>query len=68
MTVVSVTPFPAGGARWLIGEGTDPSRGPDSNEIYYRSGPRLMAARIDKSASAKVVSSRVVVDPFLPPL
>jgi len=65
---VYVTPFPAGGARWLIGEGTDPSWGPDSQEIYYRSGPRLMVARLDKSAGVTVVSSRVVVDPFLPPL
>jgi serine/threonine-protein kinase len=65
---VYVTPFPEGGARWLVAEGTDPSWGPDSSEIYYRSGPRLMAARIDKTAGVKVVASRVVIDPFLPPL
>ena len=51
---VYVTPFPEGGARWLIAEGTDPSWGPDGNEIYYRSGPRLMAARVDKTAGVKV--------------
>ena len=65
---VYVTPFPVGGARWLIAEGTDPSWGPDGSEIYYRSGPRLMAARLDKTAGVRVVANRVVIDPFLPPL
>jgi eukaryotic-like serine/threonine-protein kinase len=65
---VYVTPFPEGGARWLIAEGTDPSWGPDGTEIYYRSGPRLMAARLDKTSGVKVSSSRIVIDPFLPPL
>jgi len=65
---VYVTPFPESGGRWLIAEGTDPAWGPDGNEIYYRSGPRLMAARIDKTAGVKVVATRVVIDPFLPPL
>ena len=65
---VYVTPFPGGGGRWLIVDGTDPSWGPDGTEIYYRSGPRLMAARVDKTAGVKVVASRVVIDPFLPPL
>ncbi len=65
---VYVAPFPEGGARWLIAEGTDPSWGPDGNEIYYRSGPRLTAARVDKSAGVKVVATRLVIDPFLPPL
>jgi serine/threonine-protein kinase len=65
---VYVTPFPEGGARGLIAEGTDPSWGPDGNEIYYRRGPRLMAARIDKTAGVKVVANRIVIDPFLPPL
>jgi Tol biopolymer transport system component len=65
---VYVTPFPEGGARWLIADGTDPSWGPDGNEIYYRSGPRLMAARVDKTSGVKVVASRVALDPFLPPM
>ena len=65
---VYVTPFPDGGARWLIVEGTDPSWAPDGNEIYYRSGPRLMAVRVDKTAGVKVLASRIVIDPFLPPL
>ena len=65
---VSVTPFPEGRTRWLIAEGTDPSWAPDGNEIYYRSGPRLMAARLDKAAGVKVLASRIVIDPFLPPL
>ncbi|HEU4893789.1 MAG TPA: protein kinase [Vicinamibacterales bacterium] len=64
---VHVTRFPAGGAHWLIAEGTDPAWGGDGT-LYYRNGPRLMAARLDQSAGVKVVSSRVVVDPFLPPL
>jgi eukaryotic-like serine/threonine-protein kinase len=65
---VYVTPFPEGGARWLVAEGTDPSWGPDGDEIYYRSGPRLIAARVDRTAGVKVVASRVAIDPFLPPL
>jgi hypothetical protein len=52
----------------LIAEGTDPTWAPDGTEIYYRSGARLMAARIDKSAGVKVLSRRVLVEPFLPPL
>ena len=55
---VYATPFPEGGTRWLIAEGTDPSWGPDGNEIYYRRGPRLMAARVDKTAGVKVLASR----------
>ena len=65
---IYVTRFPETGARWLIAEGTDPSWSPDGTEIYYRSGPRLMAGRVDKAAGIKVASHRVVVDPFLPPL
>jgi hypothetical protein len=38
------------------------------DEIYYRRGPRLMATRVDKTAGVKVLTSRVVIDPFLPPL
>ena len=52
----------------MIVEGTDPSWAPDGNEIYYRSGPRLMAVRVDKTAGVKVLASRIVIDPFLPPL
>ncbi len=65
---VYVTPFPEGRTQWLIAEGTDPSWAADGNDIYYRSGPRLMAARLDKTTGVKVVKSRIVVDPFLPPL
>lgn len=65
---VYVTPFPEGRPTWPVVEGTDPSWGPDGSEIYYRSGPRLMAARIDKGAGIKVLESRIVIDPFLPPL
>jgi hypothetical protein len=65
---VYVTPSSDPGSRWLIAEGTDPSWGPDGTEIYYRSGPRLMAARLDKTSGVKVSSSRIVIDPFLPPL
>jgi hypothetical protein len=38
-------------------------RRPDGTEIFYRRGPRLMAARVDKSAGVKVVSTRVALDP-----
>jgi hypothetical protein len=65
---VYVTPFPGGGSRWLIAEGTDPAWGDDGKEIYYRSGTRLMAARVEKTAGVKVVTNRVVIEPFLPPL
>ena len=65
---VYVTPFPDSGARWLIAEGTDPAWGAEGREIYYRSGPRLMAARVDKTAGVKVMATRIVLDPFLPPL
>jgi len=64
------TPFPGGRARWLISEdgGRDPSWGPDGTEIYYRSGNRLMAARIDTAAGVRVLGRRLVVAPFSPPL
>jgi serine/threonine-protein kinase len=65
---VYVTPFPEGGTRWLIAEGTDPTWGPDDAEVYYRSGTRLMAARIDTTSSIRVLSHRLVIEPFLPPL
>ncbi len=65
---VYVTPFPEGRTRWLVAEGTDPSWAPDGNELYYRSGPRLLAARLDKTAGVKTLTTRVVVDPFLPPM
>ncbi len=65
---VLVTPFPGGGMRWLIAAGTDPAWAPDGREMYYRSGPRLMAARIDMTSGVRVLSHRVVIEPFLPPL
>ena len=65
---VYVTPFPEGGSRWLIAEGTDPKWSPDGNEVYYRSGTRLMAARVERASGFRVTSQRTVVDPFLPPL
>jgi serine/threonine protein kinase/Tol biopolymer transport system component len=65
---IYVNPWGGRGARWLIGEGTDPSWAPDGSELYYRSGARLVAARLDKSSGVRVVTTRVVVDPFLPPL
>jgi eukaryotic-like serine/threonine-protein kinase len=67
---VYVTPFPDGGTRWLITDdgGSDPTWAPDGREVYYRSGDRLMAARIETQAGVRVVSRRLVVQPFLPPL
>jgi WD40-like Beta Propeller Repeat len=65
---VYVTPFPDAGTRWLIAEGTDPTWSPDGSEVYYRSGSRLMAARVDKTAGVRVTSRRLVIEPFLPPL
>jgi hypothetical protein len=63
-----VTPFPKAGPRWLIAEGTDPAWSPKGQEVYYRSGPRLMAARLDVGSGVRVASTRVAVEPFLPPL
>ena len=63
-----MTPFPNTGARWLIGEGTDPSWSPDGTEIYYRSGSRLMAARVDTASGIRVLSRRLVVESFSPPV
>jgi Tol biopolymer transport system component len=65
---IYVTPFPGAGSRALIAEGTDPAWSPDGSEIYFRAGARLMAARVDTSRGVRVLSQRVVVDPFLPPL
>jgi serine/threonine-protein kinase len=65
---VYVTPFPGQATRWLVAEGTDPSWGPDGTEVFYRRGPRLLAATVDKTAGVKVVSTRIAFDPFLPPL
>jgi hypothetical protein len=64
---VYVTPFPEGGTRWLIAEGMDPTWSPDGDEVYYRSGSRLMAARVDKTKGIKVLSHRLVMEPFHPP-
>jgi serine/threonine protein kinase len=36
--------------------------------VDYRSGSRLMAARVDTSAGVRVLSRQVVFQPFLPPL
>lgn len=67
---VYVTPFPEGGRRWLISEGggRDPNWGPDGKEQYYRSGQRLVAARVDTTAGVRVLSRRLVIEPFRPPL
>ncbi len=65
---IYVTPFPGSGPRWLIGEGTDPAWAPDGSEIFYRNGSRLMAARVDVTSGVRVVSRRLVVEPFVPPL
>jgi hypothetical protein len=65
---IYVSPFPNTGTRWLVAEGNDPSWSPDGSEIYYRSGTRLMAARIDTAAGVRVVSQRLVIEPFIPPL
>jgi hypothetical protein len=64
---VYVTAVPDGASQH-VADGTDPAWAADATELFYRSGPRLMAARLDTSAGVKVVSRRVVVDPFLPPL
>ena len=52
---VFVTPFFEGGARHLIAEGSAPSWAPDGSEVFYRSGSRLMAARLDRNAGSRVI-------------
>jgi serine/threonine-protein kinase len=64
---IYVASFPDGTPQ-QVAEGTDPAWSPAADELFYRSGPRLMAARLDRSGGMKVVSRRVVIDPFLPPL
>jgi hypothetical protein len=65
---VYVTPFTDPGARHLIAEGTDPVWSPDGTEIYFRSGSRLMAARVETTPAVRVLSRRLVIEPFMPPL
>jgi eukaryotic-like serine/threonine-protein kinase len=65
---IYVTSLSSTGSKSLIAEGTDPAWSPDGSEIYYRSGNRLMAARVETSPSVRVLSRRVVVEPFNPPL
>ena len=65
---IYVAPFPDTGSKSLIAEGTDPAWSPDGSEIYYRSGNRLMAARVDTSSAIRVLSRRLVFEPFNPPL
>jgi serine/threonine-protein kinase len=65
---IYVSPYPDTHTRSLIAEGTDPSWSPDGSEIYYRSGTRLMAARIATASGVRVLSHRLVVEPFTPPL
>jgi serine/threonine-protein kinase len=65
---IYATPFADPGSRSLIAEGTDPAWSPDGSEIYYRSGSRLMAARVETSSGVRVLSRRLVIEPFIPPL
>ena len=65
---IYVAPFPDTVSKSLIAEGTDPAWSPDGSEIYYRSGSRLMAARVDTSSGVRVLSRRLVFEPFNPPL
>jgi Tol biopolymer transport system component len=67
---VYVTPFPAARARWLVSEdgGRDPSWGPRDNELYYRSGDRLMSVRLDTTSGVRVTGRRQVLGSFAPPL
>ena len=65
---IYAAPFPDTASKSLIAEGTDPAWSPDGSEIYYRSGSRLMAARVDTSSGVRVLSRRLVFEPFNPPL
>ena len=65
---VYVTPFPEADARWQISTrgGSGAAWSADGAEVYYRSGDRLMAARIETGAGVRVTSRRVVLEPFAP--
>jgi Tol biopolymer transport system component len=67
---VYVTPFPAADARWLVSEdgGRDPSWDPRENQLYYRSGDRLMSVRLDTTGGVRVTGRRQVLSAFAPPL
>jgi Tol biopolymer transport system component len=65
---IYVTSFPDTATRSLIAEGTDPAWSPDGSEIYYRNGSRLMAATLDMASGVRVLSHRLVVEPFTPPM
>jgi serine/threonine-protein kinase len=66
LTEVSVLSFPDGDVRYQISQrgGSTPAWGADGLEVYYRSGARLMAARVDTVGGMRVESRRVVVEPF----
>ena len=65
---VYVTPFPEADARWQISTrgGSGAAWSADGAEVYYRSGDRLMAARIETGAGVRVTSRRVVLERFAP--
>lgn len=65
---IYVSPFLTTNTRWLVAAGTDPSWSPDGSEIYYRSGTRLMAVKIDSASGVRALSQRLVIEPFTPPL
>ncbi|TDI48079.1 MAG: serine/threonine-protein kinase, partial [Acidobacteria bacterium] len=50
---IYVTSFPDGGRRWLVSRdgGEHPLWSPDGEELYFRQGNRMMAARIEPGKS-----------------
>jgi eukaryotic-like serine/threonine-protein kinase len=61
---VYLTPAPDGGSRWLVGEGSDPTWAPSGTELYYIARDQLVAAKLDMADGLRVVSQRVVREPF----
>ena len=61
---VYVTPFPGDDRRLQISTdgGTEPVWGPDGRELFYRSGERMMTARVITTGGSRAVSPTVLFE------
>ncbi|MDX1674771.1 MAG: protein kinase [Longimicrobiales bacterium] len=61
---VYIRPLSESSGRWLIsdGVGEEPAWSPDGTELYYRSGSRLIAARLELGNSVRVTDRSVLFD------
>jgi Tol biopolymer transport system component len=68
---VYVQPFPEGGSKWLVsvGGGTEPLWARNGEELFYRSGQRVMAASIRSGPNFEAESPALLFEgPFSPSL